>query len=441
MRSSSVVGLCTCGVAIAASSCGSSHPLASSGPAAAQLTVYVVEPPPNPYDDLVPLPGAHVVVDPPGGGARVTADADADGKATFAGVDLSKGPVTVTAFAAGHTMVTLFDVTPDIIANLPLTIVYAKGGGNLVLGVPPLAFPTPLDLKGTIKGKTTDTDTVTLSTTTAQGQFQSSHAGFHVAVQKGKAASLVGLEWTPVKDDSPTGGSETNVKWARLDAPAMTADGTLDFDFATASPIVPTKVSGKLARPGGATGPFGQAVPTWQVAASEGTFLGSRTTVTVAADGASFDYTGEYVSVTGTHPLFQALLYADATKDSFALLQGETPPADGETIDGFLSIPATPGATSIGAPVALSGIAPDAKAVGLVVFATGGVTPLWVATWPLGGVSAPATLTLPAVPEGAAGLLGTGGLQGAVEVLGAPFPNRATIATKVSISKRVAISR
>jgi hypothetical protein len=361
-----------------------------------------------------PLAGAAVAVDL-ADGKRVEAIADASGVADVVGIDWEKGPVNVTAYAADHTVFTELGVakTDAFSVNLDST-----------------RAPTSVNVAGTLKGKDTINDDVTLSATTPDSTFfQDSTGSYSMTVPSGEAFTMVGLDWVLAGGVgvSSRGVAQTFLKWARLDQPASSGDVTADFDFGAATALTPVTVHGHADIPGGASGPLSRSFAYYVVSTVESAgaaFIGAPTLSDVTKDASGFDWSGQYVQLDGATPM---TTYEIANQDGSGTLAFEMSyPTDGEQLTDLLPLPdsaTTPiqlsdGASFGNAPASLSWVS---------LHLTVGTAPTVKLAWVVRQKNGPfAQLNVPALPTGAdpATVFGGAQISGQIRYCGGAFDDR-----------------
>jgi hypothetical protein len=351
-----------------------------------------------------PFQGATVAAELPGGETREVTTGS-DGKATFTGVDWSLGTAAVTAWAPG--------MRPWSYSGI------GAQDTDLPTWLHPLAAPPKATVSGTAQNLP-DVSQGELDVSASNGLSSSttSTSSFSLDVQTGVDFSLLGVAWV---SSSMTGRDWTVTVggWARVDHAAITADATIDLDFAT--PVTAVGFSGTLVLPTKADDRFRtRSIGTgnvWTLESGGAFSLGGIFQSTVAGDGNSLGYAGEYVQFAGatimtTYQLVvESSLQPDTWRGSSVIQRGY--PEDGAQITGFLTEPLI--TTDVSNPVPLhSPIAwtmPDgATQAVLTVYKDG--APVWY-VWSLPGAG---TLTLPGLPTAvdANDLLGGGALKGRI---------------------------
>jgi hypothetical protein len=370
------------------------------------FTAYAVEPSYLSANQWRGIAGASAFIEL-ASGDRIGATSDADGKLVFHGVDFSGGPASVTTWAAGHLIATIFGVTPANVAKVPLPFPqFAVGGKDMLLLMQPIGGSSAetVKLSGMLTGKLDPTNKVSLSAAGGRGAFEDSRADYSLTVPKGQPLTLVAMEWKGGAVGI-TNWSETKLRWLRLDVPAQTADATVNLDLASATSLTSTKVAVNLSVP--TTSVIG-GVPMWRVQSIESGifFLGSRNVVTRNDDKFSYKADGEYVASPVASQTSMTYAVFPGFDGESAFVQRPGVPADGETITP-LAIPGASPPVSIGGDVVLSNIDPAAVVVGVSVLNHRGPNDD-VDAWQIGslfGSEKPASIHIPSLPDDALAML------------------------------------
>jgi hypothetical protein len=389
----------SCLVAIGLAGCGGSVKQPPPPPTTATFTITV-----RTEDGITPIGGAFVALDQ-AGADRHESPTESNGSATF-NIDWSLGPVDVTAVAT------------DRVAMSTLGITKAD---RFDLSLPSKLPPALVKVSGAIKNKDAATDEATLTASAPSSAFQDTAASYSLVVVPSRPFSLIGLDWVP---GDPTTVSSRGIvqsfkKWIKIDQPAVASGSvTVDVDFQAATALTSTKVSGSVGIPGGASGPLGSASFGYFVVStleSNGAvFLGAPTKIDAAADGNSFSWDAEYVSLDGQTPI---------TTFTVSNTDGST---SGENFAGY---PTTAPLTDLFAPPQLTAPATGVATQPLhtAIAWTSSASLAWSqlvivsgagaqgqVVWRVNAPGAAATLTVPQLPAGMdpATVLGSGALQG-----------------------------
>lgn len=295
----------------------------------------------------LPLRGATVVLDKPGGG-RVEGTTAADGSVTFADVDWALGSAALTVFEHDHTMVS--------VVGLDQARVSARGALQ-PRAVDPAAAPrdytfflsrlgTGADratLSGALLNKQAAGHFVTLSASIDGSSFQSTGATFSMDVAKQRPFSVIGLEWAPTTPStvSARGIEQQFFRWVRWEQPALADDSVATLDLAAGESLVPVRTKGRIMIPKGRTSPLGVQTKGYVTVATEAaTQLGGTLRSDVIADGNGFDYQLEHVVVPGAAAFTGYVIARD--DGALSYLERTGYPNDGEIVDGFLLPPTAP---------------------------------------------------------------------------------------------------
>jgi hypothetical protein len=389
------------------------------------LTVLVVAMP-SPPNGQKGFPGATVIFDKPGG-ERVETETGPDGLATLTGIDWSLGKASLTVFGPGTVVTSYVELTKEGIAQLEGEFSATAGEPRRDLTVFAVRDESQ-NPKLTGKVSNAVGNEILLSTSNG-GQWQGGGGTYSMAVKPDTPFSIFSVEHTaPETQSVGPRGRETEIKrWAKIDHPAVTADTTFDIDLAAASPLVPTKVKGKLIIPGGDTGPLGGSSSALVFVHDDSGFgnVGLSSKVDLTADGSAFDFDLEYVPIEGGAFQTQAIIFVPDGSLSMAFTHAT--PAEGMVLDGFLPPPVVVETSrSLSEPFSFEGFPDGARPRITLVDSRG---PRWFVDCPRGTTSA----TLP-VLEGAAKTALGKPTRGAIGALSAHDPAR-------SLYTRAAFSR
>jgi hypothetical protein len=309
----------------------------------------------------------------PAEGDMMEATTGENGVAEFPAIDWSKGPVTMTSYAAGSIVWSLTKLDQDLIQRWPslnpaLKFDQLPKTDFVFFTLKKDSQVNDSTLSGAIKGKLAADHIVTLSTAGAHSNvWEGPDDNFLLQIESGVPFKVFTKEWAPPAQTtvSSRGFEGQILRWASQDAPA-TAKGkpTLDIDLSAATTIAPTKtVSGKIVIPGGDNGALGGnsvARVFYSPLATPATQLGMCTKIDVNADKSAFEYQMEYVTPAGIEPLYTRYL-VQRTDGAYSILSRNGAPEDGPTIDGMLDPAAVTTSTqALHDPWAVEGLSADA---------------------------------------------------------------------------------
>ncbi len=383
--------------------CGSDTP----APAPTSFTVWAFEERTGPNAPDVPLVGADVAFDPPGGGARLIARTAADGHVTFDGVDdrASGGGAggvgaggSVSVYDASHVLVTAIDASPETARLRPNTI--GKPASDLVLFAPSredVILRGSVALRGTFASKRDAANTVDVSVS-GLGRFgsqESKGTTYELRAPRARAFFLLGHEVKPLSLD-PSKPENEIVGSFRVDFPALVGDTTRDIDVAVGRlPLRTVRLRAEL--PAGPRSPFGagsRGFATVQSADSE-LLVAPVKSARPSADGRAIDLEMSVATteIAPERPITRALLVAPNGSRSVRFEPGVV--ADATTWSDFITpalVAAPPSPPPLSVRLPLDDFPPGAD---LLVEIYAGKELVWVITGPPGGLRGPVTLPVP----------------------------------------------
>jgi hypothetical protein len=388
--------------AIVASGCSSD----SGGPVVATksaLVVYIVDGIAI-GQTVAPVAGAKVFVETPDG--PIVATSEADGRAVLEGITFGEHGVTVTAYAAGHALQSLVEVTPESAGKIA-QVAYPTAGKELVIPLEkPRALEALVPLTGALTSKLAADNFVTLTSSPGGEGYEGITSEYFVGVPKGKPLTLIALEWS-IDSVIPTNGyAETKHRWVLWNEAPQPGPGTVPLDFSTGTRLTPTKVNVTLVAPAGYE-PGKPEPPAWQVfeIKSGGPFplMGSRSRAE-SADGKVWTCPGEHVVVPGVLPVTIAIF--PGFEGSVSIRQNEGAISDGTKVDDFMPFAPTPPDTPINGSIDLGAVDPGAGVVALQIL--DGVGPRSTLAWNIASVrgqSLPKSFKLPVLPADAMAMI------------------------------------
>ncbi|MDF2692667.1 MAG: hypothetical protein K0S65_1050 [Labilithrix sp.] len=340
LNSGSLVALVT----LAALACGGSSKDAKP---TTPLTVWLFDESLSIADEARPLARVDVALDPPGGGDRVIRQTEADGHVTF-DADFSAGAARVSGFSPEHTLVTMLDVSPDSIAQRPNT--YGKPPHDLVLVLPRLDSAirsTSVEVHGALTGKRDPAHVVSIAASGLGRLGTSITAGptYTLRAPRGRAFFLLGHETGPLREEATTVTIE-HFESFRVDSAPLEADGTLDIDLGSVTPLPTKTVRLRAATPAG-SGAFGTGTRAVAeiLSADSQLVTGAFTRSSAAAEGTSFDLDMTVVDtdIAPERLMTQASLFAPDGSISRRSELGAV--SDGTAWTDFLAPPVVPDAS------------------------------------------------------------------------------------------------
>ena len=295
----------------------------------ATVDVEVRIPSANDPDEMVPVAGALVAFDKPGGG-RIEATTGADGRVTFGGIDWSLSPPgAVTSYFEGYALHSYVGLNEETTAwFMDRFDVDALTSYLMDREDDPLVTIT-----GTAENMDDTANWLILSANRNNSIHSEPGADFSLDVAPDEAFKLIGLEYTGVAAPTvSTRGYETNfVKWSFLDHAAVSAPTSgvaLDMDHG----MTPTTVSGSYAVPQhGITTFFDLCRPLLRTscAGSNGTSIwGLAARADVSANGQQINYDLEYVDAGDGTDQFSWLGATQGDSSSMVMVTGK--PTAGE---------------------------------------------------------------------------------------------------------------
>jgi hypothetical protein len=368
-----------------------------------------------------PIAGAAVAFDAPGG-ALTEATTDAAGRAAFEGIDWTAGTGAVTAWAEGYglgstlgldgsdeevgVILPVTDVSSDACVNLSGTALNMADVGHY-LSVGDLNTPDFASVLG---------------------------PDWTLQVPPGVPLTLIALESSPRLLATPQAYETTIAGWTMAEHAAVTADTTVELDFADAA--APTTVEGSCAMPSSADSPLRDLYLTISVVGAVDDLAGQTYPMShglvgigthgePSADGSAINFGVQYLSPPGvTAPATNFTLWAwNATAESqssAAYVRGY--PAAGPQAFAFLDtarMVAPPDSTThrpLHDPVQWT---PPGTGLQPWVLLYRGVDPSLGVAWMLKAAPDATTLVVPDPPSAVpvATVLGMGSLRGYVRLV------------------------
>ncbi len=362
------------------------------------FTVWAFEERIGPDGTDMPLAGAQIAFDPPGGGARVLATAADDGHATFE-ADFSTGSGTVSVFDRNHVLVSVLGASPEAAAARPNPI--GKPAADLVLFAPRLddaVRSTSVELKGAFTAKRDAASSIDLSASgIAQlGATETTDASYDLRAPRGRPFFLIGhesrnLENTPDRVENDLIGS------FRIDVAPLDVDTTRDIDVMTATPLDVGFVHLRAEFPSGPTTRFGAGTrgAATVISADSKILVGPIKSSKPSTDGRAFDLEMfvAQTDISPERPLTRASLVAKDGSRSIRMEPGIV--ADGTTWSDCLTPPqvtesATP--TALTEPINFDDF-PAGAELGIEVYA--GTQLAWIIQGSAEAPRKPITLPVP----------------------------------------------
>jgi len=371
------------GVSGAAFAAASSTGCGDEAAKATPFTVWVLDEGASAADVGLPLGGAQVAFDPPGGGERIVRATAPDGHVTFE-TDLARGGAAVTVASTDHVVLTLLDARPG--DDGARATRFGKPAADLVAIVPRLddaIARASVGLSGAIRGKLQEADLVSLSVSGLRrlGNTETREAAFAMRAPRDRPFLLLGHELrTPFAGDSLE-----HVRSFLLEVPARATDGAIDVDVAAAPPLPTRTVVLELEPPRGAGSPFGPGTrASAAVLGADSDLLpGAFVKSAERADGRGFDVTMAVAEVDAAGERIVTRAIVSAPDGSFSVESSPGASPSGR-VTGFLLPPAIPEASrSLADGVPLSGF-PAGAELEADVFA--GRQRVWVLRGPAGGL-------------------------------------------------------
>lgn len=368
-------------------SCGKPRPAATT--AHTPFTVWLLDERLTSDGEDKPIPNARVVLDPAGGGDRVTMTTEPDGHVTFDD-DFTQGGASITVLSDDHVYVTMLEASPDSARARPNVV--GKPPSDLVIFPPRLDKVTErltVELRGNIFGFTDPTNEVALSASalTRLGAATVLDPLYTLRAARGRPFFVIGHALKDLIDRDGNVVSNEIVKSFRIDLPARNDDELLDIDLATIAPLQTRLLSFRAELPQVADSPFvaGTRAYASVLSADSGVTLGIFASASKTADGRAFDI-GVTVAQTDIAPeraFTQAVLAAPDGSRSVRIDEGIA--AAGTTWSDFMVPPTIPDSDtprSVRDPIPLTGFPPGAE---LTVRVLAGSQLLWVLYGPPGG--------------------------------------------------------
>jgi hypothetical protein len=354
----------------------------------------------------VPLPvrGALVVLDKPGGG-RVSATTGADGRAVFADVDFARGEGAITIIERDHVMRSFVGLSAASLStrggtSAPKTAGDVQVARDVSFFVPRATGTDRATLSGALLNKQAASHFVTLGANVDGGSFQSTRASYSLDVQKDRAFSVFGVEWSPAGTStvSKRGIEQTFFRWVRWDHPGLRDDATAPLDFASGAALTPVRTRARIVIPGGARGALGIATKGYAtVGASGSAMLGGTARSDVNAAGDAFDCELEHVEVDTVTPVTDFVIAREDGAVSYFEKIGY--PEDGLVADGLLLPPEPPaGVQALFGEVPFRGL--DGESSPRLLVRDGFGTVRWIVDAPAGRTSlVPPMLDAPGIAQ------------------------------------------
>lgn len=311
----------------------------------------------------VPYAGAPVRAIFPDG-KRFEAATDADGEVTIAGIDWSRGPLTVTlAPAGGHLGGGIVGFGQHDLDPL------RDEHGVVVLHVGDVVGDTPVG--ATISGKAVGMASTQHSlyvSVDLPGHEVWQHAGanWHLdGIATGVPFHLIATEWANGPDIGPTRIDQTFFGWTTLTSEGVSGDQTLGLDFGQS--LSSTKVSGSYIGPVGDATSLDETgvgvVVVFERNAGASTALLGATTKSSRVTGGGVEYELEYAQPEWAED--PVTLYQVARGDERSAVTKAGWPVADATLEAFY-VPAVLAAPSTmpqaaDEPLAWSGVAPEAR--------------------------------------------------------------------------------
>ena len=359
-----------------------------------------------------PAVGAAVALD--AAGARVEQTVDADGKATFSGVDFSADDVDVIAALAGYGFGAVGRVQPD--------------AGEIALRLRPALVPE-IQVSGMAIGMPAPAHKLVVTASVAGStDSEENGAGYSLQVPKDTAFNLVALEREDLPPASPRGQASVLHQWTTASSAALTADAMVTLDFAGPGALPSLPYSGTFPDAAGTSHMATNGIGFITVRLANGSSdtaaddqsLGQSSTIDIPANSRTFEYTGEYVDAAGGGLVITRYGLADGP---FAKggVQIEGPPTENATLDLEPPVPprkVPPGSQSIDAPLAWEPEYQDDE-TNFIVRITGTNGSFSYVIYPPDSTSG----VIPKLPSTVdpATILGTGGLQATLGLCGPPY--------------------
>lgn len=348
----------------------------------------------------VPLGGAEVAFDPPGGGPRVITRTASDGHATFeTAFDEGAGArgASITIYDERHVLVSVVDASPSAARARPNDA--GKPASDLVLYAPALddaVRASSIELRGALRGKrdaATSID-VSVSGVPRLGAHESKDPSYVLRAPRGRAFFLLGHE-VAVVTPAPDLATEL-VGSFRVDFPAMGGDGTRDLDVTTSR--LPIRiVHARAELPSGPRSTFGAGTSAFAtvVSADSDLLVAPLRKAIPTGDGRAFDLelSVAVTDIAPERPFTRASFVAADGARSVRFEPGVA--AEGATWNDFLTPAFVAAAAS---PPPLSEVLPlgDFPAgADLLVEVYAGTQLAWSITGPPGGLRGPVTLPAP----------------------------------------------
>jgi hypothetical protein len=337
------------------------------------------------------LEGATVTLDKPGG-ERVAVTSDAEGKASFTGIDWSLGAAAVCADGE------------DLDGCCEVGIIEADGEVELAVAMHGLQ-PDLVELSGTAVNMVAEGNILLMSATAPSAiSSQATGPSFSLQVPRGVSFDLVGAEFhgTLAPDQ---GVAQVFDRWSVIEVDACKDDTTLDPDLA-ATEVTPVTVAGSFAIPTREDSPISDLGTGYFYVFSQedlyASYTGFPTQLEISEDGDTFEYTGEYIEVDSVpNPVTYYTVFWDSYA-SWSVVDGY--PADGDHDPGL------PDAPVLMAPGSPGDEHPFYDPIQFEVFDEGLIPRVYIAcgstyVWWVSGPAGATEITIPALPDGAADIL------------------------------------
>ncbi|MDB4935971.1 MAG: hypothetical protein JWP87_2943 [Labilithrix sp.] len=311
-------------------------------PAPTALTIWAFEERSGTDGADVPLAGAQVAFDPPGGGARMLGTIAPDGHATFE-ADFTAGGGMVSVFDADHVLVSVYAPSPDAARERPNRI--GKPASDVVMFAPRLddaVRRATVELHGALVSKHDLTSSIDLSASGVPqlGATETTDPSYVLRAPRGRPFFLIGHESHNVTLAAQNIENELLGSF-RVDMPALDADTTHDVDIAKATKLGTHLVHTRAEFPKSVTSAFGTGTSGFGtvVSADSGILLAPIKSSRPSSDGHAFDLEMSVAEtdVAPERPLTRVSLVAADGSRSVRLEPGIA--ADGTTWSDFLAPP------------------------------------------------------------------------------------------------------
>lgn len=368
--------------------CHTTDPSGTTEPALGSLTVSVVDR----SDGDAPVPDVPCAFDAPTG-ERAEATTDATGTVRFSDVDWSAG-------------------TASVVCETPVgAFAYAgftdEGDASIAwpISLGESAPPTVVTVDGSFLGAQAPGNYFLVQSTAGPGAFQNIGPDYALDVLADTPFDLIATEFSFDYSDKPHGIVQDMLGWAVVPADALTADATIDIDFAVDG-VAPVVANGTLGRPP-AGGPLDAAdvIGALYVTPSDPSLYFSQLVGFVSQSWFTDDGRLAF-SAEAIHDLFAddevvtVFTLAGADAGSYLLVEGY--PQDGDSAESFLDAPTLldlPEYPTLTTPFAWD--AAGAQPIQVAIYDASGHS--YLVQWPAGATE----LTIPPLPAGSTLLTGS----------------------------------